>query len=92
MAMTIGLDLLFKLFMLFPIWILAIKVNERHAFLVTTIEPMPEEIEAHWLINFLAIHMVWIFLVGAGLQYLTYYMYNNWFHPLQVLVANQGMT
>ena len=91
MGMTIGLNLLVNLFMLFPMWILAIKVNERHEFLLQTIEPLPEEIEAHWRINFVAFNMLWIFIVGAVLQFISYLVYNRWCHPYQPLISDEGM-
>ena len=91
MGMTIGLNLLVNLFMLFPMWILAIKVNERHEFLLQTIEPLPEEVDAHWRINFVAFHMIWIFVVVAVLEFLSYVAYNRWCHPYQPLVSDEGM-
>ena len=89
-AVTIGVNFLQNVAMLTPIWIFAHKVNERHQFLVDTIGPLPEEIDAHWNINFVSYYMVLIFFGGALLQFLFYWFYNSLCHPFQVLMKDQG--
>ena len=88
-GMAIVLNLLVNVFMLFPMWILAYNVNQRHEFLVRTIEPLPQEIEAYYNILFMAYYMVPIFVGGALFQFLSYVAYNRWFHPFEVLITNQ---
>ena len=89
-AVTIGVNFLQNVAMLTPIWIFAHKVNERHQFLVDTIGPLPEEIDAHWNINFVSYYMVLIFFGGALFQFLFYWFYNSLCHPFQVLMKDQG--
>ena len=89
MGLAIFLNLLVNIFMLFPMWILAYNVNQRHEFLVRTIEPLPEEIEAYNKIQFVAYYMIPIFVGAALLQFLSYVAYNRWFHPFEVLITDQ---
>ena len=86
MGLTIGLNFLVNFFMLVPMWVLRHNVNDRHDFLVATIEPMPEEVYAHWIINFLAIDMVLILLFAALIQFLFYMVYNRYHHPFHILL------
>ena len=90
MALTTLLNMVFNIMMLIPMWILAIKVNQRHDLLVATIGPLPEEIKAHKLVNFLAFPMIGIFIAGAVVDYLSYVAYNHWLHPFADLLADPG--
>ena len=91
MGITIGLNFLVNFFMLIPMWILAYNVNIRHNLLLTTIEPLPEEIEAYWLVNFLAIDMILVLFFAAFLQFLCYMVYNKIHHPFQNLLTEGNM-
>ena len=90
-GMTICLNLLMNVLMLVPLQIFAYNVNKRHQFLVDTIEPLPEEIDAHWKINFLSTYMIVIFMGAAFVQYIFYVLYNRVFHPFQDLMTDPGM-
>ena len=88
---SIFVNLMMNILMLAPLRDLADNVNKRHQFLVDTIEPLPEEIYAHWKINFLANYMILIFMCAALLQFLSYFLYNRVFHPFQDLMTDPGM-
>ena len=84
-------NLVISILMLIPVQILALNVNKRHQFLLDTIGPLPEEIDAHWKINFMAVWMVPIFIGGALVQFLAYCAYNRVFHPFQDLMTDPGI-
>ena len=63
-------------------------MNKRHEFLLNTIGAYEEEIEAHWMINFLANYMPLIYIGASALQFLLYLLYNNYLHPYKVLVQS----
>ena len=88
---SIFVNLMMNILMLAPLRDLADNVNKRHQFLVDTIEPLPEEIDAHWKINFLVNYMIIIFVGAALLQFLSYFLYNRVFHPFQDLMTDPGM-
>ena len=88
---SIFVNLMMNILMLAPLRDLADNVNKRHQFLVDTIEPLPEEIYAHWKINFLVNYMILIFVGAALLQFLSYFLYNRVFHPFQDLMTDPGM-
>ena len=88
--MTICINLVMNILMLVPVQILAYNVNRRHQFLLDTIGPLPEEIDAYWKINFMAYYMVIIFIGAALLQFISYCLYNRVFHPFQVLLTDPG--
>ena len=90
-GVSVGVNLVMNILMLAPLHILAYNVNKRHQFLVDTIEPLPEEIDAHWKINFLAYYMILVFMCAALLQFLSYFLYNRVFHPFQDLMTDPGM-
>ena len=90
-GVSIGVNLVMNISMLAPLHILAYNVNKRHQFLVDTIEPLPEEIDAHWKINFLAYYMILIFMCAALLQFFCYRLYNRVFHPFQDLMTDPGI-
>ena len=89
-GMSIVVNLVVNILMLIPVQILAYNVNKRHQFLLDTIEPLPEEIDAHWKINFMAFYMVFILIGAALLQFIFYWLYNRVFHPFQVLMTDPG--
>ena len=89
-GMSIFVNLVVNILMLIPVQILAYNVNKRHQFLIDTIGPLPEEIDAHWKINFMAFYMVFIFIGAALLQFIFYWLYNRVFHPFQVLMIDPG--
>ena len=89
-GMSIFVNLVVNILMLVPVQILAYNVNKRHQFLLDTIGPLPEEIDAHWKINFMAFYMVFILIGAALLQFLFYWLYNRVFHPFQVLMTDPG--
>ena len=69
-------------------------MNTRHEFLLDTIGAYDEEIQAHWMINFLANNMPLIYIGSSGLQFVFYFVYNNYLHPYMVLIQSdvaQGM-
>ena len=71
-----------------------LNVNTRHEFLLDTIGAYDEEIQAHWMINFLANYMPLIYIGSSVLQILLYFLYNNYLHPYMVLIQSdvaQGM-
>ena len=84
-------NLVISILMLIPVQILALNVNKRHQFLLDTIGPLPEEIDAHWKINFMAVWMVPIFIGGALVQFLAYCAYNRVFHPFQEIMTDPGI-
>ena len=86
-----GVNLVMNILMLTPLHILAYNVNKRHQFLIDTIGPLPEEIDAHWKINFLVNYMILIFVGAALLQFLSYFLYNRVFHPFQDLMTEPGI-
>ena len=88
---SIFVNLMMNILMLAPLRDLAYNVNKRHQFLVDTVEPLPEEIDAHWKINFLVNYMILIFVGAALLQFLSYFLYNRVFHPFQDLMTDPGM-
>ena len=61
-------------------------VNERHGFLVDTIGAYPEEIQAHWMINFLGYYMAPIFIGASLIQLGAFSLYNWVLHPFKFLV------
>ena len=65
-----------------------LNVNTRHEFLLDTIGAYDEEIQAHWMINFLANYMPLIYIGSSGLQFLLYFLYNNYLHPYMVLIQS----
>ena len=89
-GVTICINLVMNILMLVPVQILAYNVNRRHQFLLDTIGPLPEEIDAYWKINFMAYYMVIIFIGAALLQFMSYCLYNRVFHPFQVLMTDPG--
>ena len=90
-GMSIFVNLVVNILMLIPVQILAYNVNKRHQFLLDTIEPLPEEIDAHQKVHFLSTYMIIIFMGAAFVQYIFYVLYNRVFHPFQVLMTDPGM-
>ena len=65
-------------------------MNDRHAFLLETIGAYPEEIDAHWLVNFLSMYVPLILTGGAILQFFCFWLYNGPFHPYKDLVKKDN--
>ena len=64
----------------------AVNVNERHDFLISTIEPFDEEIFAYNLTMFLAVVFPIILVFATLLQYALYRLYNRKYHPFIEMV------
>ena len=61
-------------------------MNERHDFLISTIEPFDEEIFAYNLTMFLAVVFPIVLVLASLLQYALYWLYNHKYHPLIEMV------
>merc|ERR1712107_228871 len=57
MVVLLFINGIFSIGLLTPVWILQYNVNLRHEFLEKTIGAYPEEVYAHWLVNFLGTYM-----------------------------------
>ena len=83
MVVTILVNFVVHMVMLFPIDILARRVNARHEMLEETIGAFDKEIEAHQLINILRPLCFCLLILGTLIQVGLYFVYNRMFHPFK---------